>query len=90
MRGKNSIVHENALNSEHSLMHYKGSPSHFCSNSFSHDKGDQKKTVAISQMFNQVQLHVHWMHLLNTRICRYTCIDIIPTVQTLHYCLASA
>ena len=57
-----------------------------CSNSFSHCKGDQKKTVAISQMFN----HVHWMHLLNTRICRYTCIYIIPTVQTLHYCPAGA
>ena len=25
------------------------------------------------------------MHLLNTRICRYTCIYITPTVQTLHY-----
>ena len=24
-------------------------------------------------MFNHVQVHVHWMHLLNTRICRYTC-----------------
>ena len=44
-------------------------------------KGDQKKTVAISQMFNHVQLHIHWMNLLNTRIYRY----ITPTVQTLHY-----
>ena len=52
------------------------------SNSFSLCKGDQKKTVAISQMFNHVQLHIHWMHLLNTRICRYTCIYITPTVQT--------
>ena len=42
------------------------------SNSFSHCKVDQKKTVAISQMFNHAQLHVHWKHLLNTRICRYT------------------
>ena len=42
------------------------------SNSFSHCKGDQKKTVAISQMFSHVQLHVHGMHLLNNRICRYT------------------
>ena len=32
----------------------------------------QKKTVAISQMFSHVQLHVHGMHLLNNRICRYT------------------
>ena len=24
----------------------------------------QKKTVAISKMFNHVQLHVHWMHYL--------------------------
>ena len=42
------------------------------SNSFSHCKGDQKKTVAISQMFSHVQLHVHGMHLSNNRICRYT------------------
>ena len=42
------------------------------SNSFSHCKGDQKITVAISQMFSHVQLHVHGMHLLNNRICRYT------------------
>ena len=46
------------------------------SSSFSHCKVDQKKTVAISQMFNHVQSHVHWMRLLNTRICRYTCIYI--------------
>ena len=42
------------------------------SNSFSHCKGDQKKTVAISRMFSHVQLHVHGMHLLNNRMCRYT------------------
>ena len=30
------------------------------------------KTVAISQMFSHVQLHVHGMHLLNIRIYRYT------------------
>ena len=30
------------------------------------------------------------MHLCNTRICRYTCIYITPTVQTLHYCPAGA
>ena len=30
---------------------------------------EKKKTV---QMFNHVQLYVHWMHLLNTKICRYT------------------
>ena len=41
-------------------------------------------------MCNHVQLHVHWMHLLNTRLCRYTCIYITPTVQTLHYCPAGA
>ena len=52
------------------------------SNSFSNCKGDQKKTVAISQMFNHVQLHVHWVHLLNIRICRYTSIYITPTVNT--------
>ena len=42
------------------------------SNSFSHCKVEQKKTVAISQMFSHVQCHVHGMHLLNNRICRYT------------------
>ena len=36
------------------------------SNSFSHCKVEQKKTVAISQMFSHVQLHVHGMHLLRT------------------------
>ena len=41
-------------------------------------------------MFSHVQLHVHWMHLLNTRICRYTCIYITLTVQILHYCPAEA
>ena len=44
----------------------------FCSNSFSNCKVDQKKTIAISQMFNQLQLHVHWMHLLTNRIRRYS------------------
>ena len=68
----------------------KGVLAIICSNSFSHCKGDQKKTVVISQMFNHVQLHVHWMHLFNTRICRYTCKYIAPTVQTLHYCPAGA
>ena len=29
-------------------------------------------------MFNHVQLYVHWMHLLNTRICRKTYVT--PTV----------
>ena len=38
------------------------------SNSFSHCKVEQKKTVAISQLFSHVQLHVHGMHLLNNRI----------------------
>ena len=32
------------------------------------------KTIAISQIFNHLQLHERSMHLLNTRICRYTCI----------------
>ena len=68
----------------------KGVLAIICSNSFSHCKRDQKKTVAIFQMFNYVQLHVHWMHLFNTRICRYTCIYITSTVQTLHYCPAGA
>ena len=52
----------------------KGVLAVICSNCFSHCIGNQKKTVTISQMFNHVQLHVHWMHLLSTRICRYTCV----------------
>ena len=32
-------------------------------------------------MFNHVQLNVHWMHLLNTRICRY-----IYVTLTVTYC----
>ena len=59
-------------------MHYQVRP-----NSFSHCKGGQKKTVAISQMFNRVQLHVHWMHLLNTRIPAY-----IVHLQYNHYITA--
>ena len=42
-----------------------------CSNSFSHRKVDQKIRETVSQsptMYN----YVYWMHLLNTRICRYT------------------
>ena len=35
-------------------------------------------------MFNHVQLRLHWMHVLNSRICRYTCI--IPTVQIIPCC----
>ena len=31
-------------------------------------------------MFNNVQLYVYWMYLLNTRICRYTYAT--PTVFT--------
>ena len=61
----------------------KGILAIICSNSFSHCKVDQKKIVGISHMFNHVQLHEHWMHFINTRICRY----ITPTVQAiLHNC----
>ena len=38
----------------------------------------EEKTVAISQMVNHVPLHIHWMHLFNSRICRYT--YVLPTV----------
>ena len=37
------------------------------------------KTVAISPMFN----HVHKMHLLNNRLCRYVC---KTCSLILHYC----
>ena len=56
-------------------------PSNYLFHSFSPCKVDQKKTVAISQIFNQVQLYIHWMHLLNTRIGRYTYIT-----HTVIYC----
>ena len=59
-------VNQNALNSVGALMHKKGVLAIISSNSFSLCKVDQKKTVDISQMFNHVQLHVHWTHLLNT------------------------
>ena len=61
-------------------MHYQVRPSNYLF-SFTHCKVDQKKTVAISQMFNHVQLYVHWMHLLKARICRYTYIT-----STVIYC----
>ena len=48
----------------------------FCSNSFSNCKVDQKKTIAISQMFSHLQFHVPLMHLLNYRICRFTYITL--------------
>ena len=57
-------------------MLYQVRPSNNLSNSFSHCKVDQKKTI--SQMLNHVQLYGHLMHLLNTRICRYAYIT--PTV----------
>ena len=76
---RNSTVNGNALNSECSLMHHKGRPSNW-----------PEENSSYFSKFNHVQLHVHWVHLLNTRICRYTGIYITPTVQALHYCLAGA
>ena len=69
---KNSIVNENALKSESSLKYNKVRPSNYLFQLFLTFKVEQKKSVAISQMFSHVQLHVHGMHLLNNRICRYT------------------
>ena len=60
-------------------MHYKGRRSSYSFQLFLTFYGRPKKTVAFSQMFNHVQLHVHWVHLLNTRISRYTYITL--TVQ---------
>ena len=59
-------------------MYYQVRPSNNFSNSFSHCKVDQKKAVTVSQMFNHVELYLHWMYLLNPKICRYTYIT--PTV----------
>ena len=67
---KNSIVNENVLNSEHSFMHYKGRPSNYLFQLFLTLKGRPKENSGYFSMFNHVQLHVHWMDLLNTRICR--------------------
>ena len=53
-------------------MQYQVRPSNYLFQLLSHCKVDQKKTLANSQMFNHVQLNVHWMHSLNTGICRYT------------------
>ena len=76
---RNTIVNENVLNSEGSLMYYQVCPSDYLFQlSLSYCKVDQKKTVAISQIFIYVQLYGHWMHLFNTRICRYTYIT--PTL----------
>ena len=49
-----------------------------CSSSFSHCKVDQKKTVTICQMYNDIYTRCK---LLNTRICRYTYITL-----TVIYC----
>ena len=46
---RNSMVNENALISEGSLMHYQVHPSNNLFQLFSHCKVDQKKTVAISK-----------------------------------------
>ena len=59
-------------------MHFQMRPSNYLFQLFLTLYGRPEKTVAISQMFNHVQLYVHWMHLLNTRIYRYTYIT--PTV----------
>ena len=64
---QNSILNEmhSTLNS---LMHYQVRSSNCLFQLTLTFKVDQKKTVIISQMFNHVQLIVHWMHLLNTRL----------------------
>ena len=45
---------------------------------FSYCKLNQEKTIAISQIFNHIPLHIHCMHSLNTRIFRY--IYVTPAV----------
>ena len=66
----NRTIKENALNSEGSLTYNQERSSNYLFHLF--------LTEAISQMFNHEQLYDHWMHLLDTRICRYTYIT--PTV----------
>ena len=68
----------------------KGVLAIICSNSFSHCKGDQKKTVPISQMFPHVQLHVHWMHLLIAILCNHFTFYIVSDFsQTFSVCVLS-
>ena len=56
---RNSIINENVLHSEDSLMHYKVRPSNYLFQLFLKLKGRPEEKEAISQMFNHVQLHVH-------------------------------
>ena len=54
---RNSIINENVLHSEDSFLHYKGRPSNYLFQLFLKLKCRPEKNVAISQMFNHVQLH---------------------------------
>ena len=65
-----AFFYQNTLNSVGFLIINKGVLAIISSNSFSHIKVDQKKTVAFSEMFIHVQLHTY----------------ITPTVQILLYC----
>ena len=63
-----------------SLTHYQVCPSSYLFQFFLTLYGRSEENssyLIISQMFNHVQLYVHWKHLLNTRICR--CSYITPT-----------
>ena len=69
---RNSIINENVLHSEESLMHYKGRPSNYLFQLFLKLKGRPEENSSYFSNFSHVQLHVHKMHLLNNRTCRYT------------------
>ena len=66
-------------------MDYKGRPSNYLFQLFLSLSGTPEENSSyFSNVQPFLQLHVHWMHLLNNRICRYTYIT--PTVHILHYC----
>ena len=67
-----SIINENVLQSKDSLMHYKRRPSNYLFQLFLKLKGRPEENSSYFSNVQHVQLHVHYVHLLNDRICRYT------------------
>ena len=56
---RNSIINENVLHSEDSLMHYKGRPSNYLSQLFLKLKGRPEENSSYFSIIQHVQLHVH-------------------------------
>ena len=86
MRKSKDIVNGNRLNSEGSLMHYKGRLSNYLLQLFLTLLGRPEEN---SSYFSNVQpctITCTRADLLNTRICRYTCIH--KHLQYKHYSTA--